>query len=190
VKTLHRFSRCDGLRPIRVAACIACVLSTAAVAAPPILVHSSNRGVAVRHDTLLVGWTAAPNRVNTSNINSTPDNWYWTTPDFSLSVPDDGTPCPFDEGWSFRVSFSNSDTSTVTVPRSSPLHFTATSIQNQIASGTWLGPADWTLDGSINSTDFLAFLTDFFAGHADFTLDGITDSQDFFDFLNWFLGPD
>lgn len=176
-------------RALLLAGCLVAVSTASALSVPPVLVHSSNQGLAVRHDTLLIGWTAAPNRVDTSNIDSDPENWYWSTPDFSFSVPDDGMACPFDEGWSFRASFSRSDVSTVSVPRDALLHWTATSIQNQVDSGAWIGPADWTLDGAINTNDFFAFLTDFFAGRADFTLDGATNSQDFFDYLNWFLGP-
>jgi glucose/arabinose dehydrogenase len=49
-------------------------------------------------------------------------------------------------------------------------------------------PADWTLDGTINSNDFFAFLDDFFALNADITGDHITSSQDFFEYLTYFFG--
>lgn len=166
------------------------LLTAVACMVPPTLVQTSPYGLNVKINVFLVGWTAAPDRVNTSGINSNPENWYWTTPDFSISVQDDGQACPFDEGWSFRVSLSNSDLSNVSVPRDRVLHWTATnSIDNRTASGAWAGQADWTLDGVINTNDFFEFLADFFAGNADFTLDGVTNSQDVFDYINWFLGP-
>lgn len=49
-------------------------------------------------------------------------------------------------------------------------------------------PCDWTLDNSVTSSDFFAFLTDFFAGNADLNCSGATDSADFFDFLTCFFG--
>jgi hypothetical protein len=50
--------------------------------------------------------------------------------------------------------------------------------------------ADHSGDGAVNSQDFFAFLTDFFAASpgADFNGDGGVDSQDFFDFLGAFFG--
>lgn len=48
--------------------------------------------------------------------------------------------------------------------------------------------ADWNLDGMVNSSDFFAFLTDFFNGTSDVTGDNRTDSQDFFEYLNYFFG--
>jgi hypothetical protein len=47
--------------------------------------------------------------------------------------------------------------------------------------------ADWDANGSLNSADLYAFLTDFFAGNADFNRDEETDSRDFFDFVTAFL---
>ncbi len=47
--------------------------------------------------------------------------------------------------------------------------------------------ADWTGDGSVNSADFFAFLSDFFGGDADLNGDGQTTSQDFFDYLTAFF---
>jgi probable HAF family extracellular repeat protein len=48
--------------------------------------------------------------------------------------------------------------------------------------------ADWDRDGSVNSSDFFAFLEDFFCegkgcDSADFNADGVENSQDFFDFI-------
>ncbi len=43
--------------------------------------------------------------------------------------------------------------------------------------------ADWNGSGTVDSTDFFAFLEDFFAANADFNDDKRTDSRDFFDFL-------
>ena len=47
--------------------------------------------------------------------------------------------------------------------------------------------ADWDGSGDIDSNDFFAFLTGFFAGAADFNGSGTTDSQDLFDFLAGFF---
>ncbi len=47
--------------------------------------------------------------------------------------------------------------------------------------------ADWNNDASLNSADFFAFVTDYYAGSADFNSNGTTDSQDFFDFLAAFF---
>lgn len=48
-------------------------------------------------------------------------------------------------------------------------------------------PCDWNADHVLNSADFFAFVTDFFAGTADFNCSGTTNSQDFFDFLACFF---
>jgi enterochelin esterase-like enzyme len=50
-------------------------------------------------------------------------------------------------------------------------------------------PADHTHDGVVNSQDFFAYLTDFFASSdaADFNGDGAVNSQDLFDFLAAFF---
>jgi hypothetical protein len=47
--------------------------------------------------------------------------------------------------------------------------------------------ADWDHSGTVNSTDFFAFLNDFFAGSADINADGATTSSDFFEFLQFFF---
>jgi glucose/arabinose dehydrogenase len=48
--------------------------------------------------------------------------------------------------------------------------------------------ADWNMDGAVNSSDFFAFLTDFFDGNAEMTGDHVTNSSDFFEFLRYFFG--
>lgn len=50
-------------------------------------------------------------------------------------------------------------------------------------------PADWTLDGVVNSADLFAFLDDFFALDADMTGDHRTTSLDFFEYLVFFFAP-
>jgi hypothetical protein len=47
--------------------------------------------------------------------------------------------------------------------------------------------ADWDHSGTVNSTDFFAFLGDFFQGSADLNADGVTTSSDFFEFLQYFF---
>ncbi len=49
-------------------------------------------------------------------------------------------------------------------------------------------PADWNNDGVVNSQDFFAFMTDYFAVDADFNSDATTNSQDFYDFITAYLG--
>jgi len=51
----------------------------------------------------------------------------------------------------------------------------------------WDCAADTTHDGVVDSHDFYAYLSRFFAGHADFNTDGVTNSQDFFDFMTAFF---
>lgn len=53
--------------------------------------------------------------------------------------------------------------------------------------GIWAGPADWNIDGIVNSTDFFQFLDGFFAGTTDYDLDGLVTSQDYFRFLEDFF---
>lgn len=47
---------------------------------------------------------------------------------------------------------------------------------------------DWNHDMTVNSADFLLFLTDFLSGDADYNGDGETSSADFFEFLAGFMG--
>lgn len=47
--------------------------------------------------------------------------------------------------------------------------------------------ADWNTDGTVNSEDFFAFLTDFFAFNADITGDHATTSADFFEYITIFF---
>jgi len=56
------------------------------------------------------------------------------------------------------------------------------------SSVTVLCGADWDLSGGVNSQDFFAYITSFFADTGDFNNDGATTSQDFFDFITAFLG--
>jgi glucose/arabinose dehydrogenase len=49
-------------------------------------------------------------------------------------------------------------------------------------------PADWDLDGVVNSADFFAFVNDYFAGHADLDGDQATTVADFFEYLDLFFG--
>lgn len=56
------------------------------------------------------------------------------------------------------------------------------------SGGAWAGPADWSLDGRIDSADLFAFLTAFFQGGADHNMDGLTNSSDFFLFIADFFG--
>lgn len=50
-------------------------------------------------------------------------------------------------------------------------------------------PCDVDHSGALNSSDFFAFLNQFFGGDADFNNSGKTDSQDLFDFLGCFFTP-
>jgi hypothetical protein len=50
-------------------------------------------------------------------------------------------------------------------------------------------PADWNRTGTVTSSDFYAFLRDFFADAGDYNHDGITNSADLFDFLAAFFTP-
>jgi hypothetical protein len=47
--------------------------------------------------------------------------------------------------------------------------------------------ADWLPDDAVDSEDFFAFVTDFFAGRADFDQDGAVNTNDFFAFLGAFF---
>ncbi len=68
------------------------------------------------------------------------------------------------------------------------VNFAATpGTQYVILNGPPPCPADWDNNGIVNSTDFFAFLSDFFAGDADFNGSGVTDSTDFFAFLSAFF---
>ena len=58
-----------------------------------------------------------------------------------------------------------------------------------IALSTNLCACDWDDSGLLNTADFFAFLTDFFAAApaADFNNDGFVNSSDFFEFLSCFF---
>lgn len=69
-----------------------------------------------------------------------------------------------------------------------PAHYNALDINLHNEQGLWIGPADWLMDGLIDSQDYFAFNTAFFEGDADYDLDGVTSSADYFLFLNDFFG--
>ena len=68
------------------------------------------------------------------------------------------------------------------------LDYTPTAVTLRVGLGC---VADWNLDGSINTLDFLSYLNDWTAGDpiADLTGNGTVDTQDFLAFLNnWVAG--
>lgn len=57
-----------------------------------------------------------------------------------------------------------------------------------IFRGSWGHPADWNVNGVVDSQDLFNFFVAFFEGEADFNLDGHTSIVDLFDYLEYFLG--
>lgn len=97
--------------------------------------------------------------------------------------------CPIDECTHVWLVYAPVDQDTVVISTPGlPVTFHAVSPGGAVDSGAWAGPADWSLDGRIDSADLFAFLTAFFQGDADHNMDGLTNSSDFFLFIADFFG--
>lgn len=150
---------------------------------PQNIVQSSAYGLLVKTDAVITARLGGGEAIWWSGANLLDASW--CAPDLEYCVEDIGQGCPMDE-CIYRLSIHASDGCTIGNESGNAIVFDAF-IQYNFHSGSWCGPADWSLDGSVNSADFFAFLSDFFDADSDFNMDGLTNTADFFDFLTAFL---
>lgn len=65
--------------------------------------------------------------------------------------------------------------------------FEASDVWGHVHTGTMASPADFNIDGEVNSTDLFDFLTAFLGGGVDYDLSGQVDSADLFAFIEEFF---
>src|SRR5688572_33097610 len=111
----------------------------------------------------------------------------WCNHALQECIDDQGTGCPADECTHVWAVYSCCEGIWIEATPGLPVTFWATNPDGAIQEGAWAGPADWNLDGVVNSSDFFAFINDFFRGDADYNLDLQTGSPDYLLFLEDFF---
>jgi hypothetical protein len=153
---------------------------------PTALVLSSHFGPVVQHDTLCT--LIVHNEQGFIYTSAELLDASWCSFDLVNCVSGFQSPCPIDEcAHVWFVFCHNEQGDVVTAPAGCPVAFYAVNVWDQIHQGVWAGPADFNVDGEINSIDYFDFTGAFFSTGYDYDLSGECNSQDFFSFLDDFV---
>lgn len=156
----------------------------AATLVMPRLVQSSRWGLHPGSDVMITAWQQEGELEFSNGFILSRQ---WCSHDLQECVDDQLQGCPIDECTHVWTVYSCCDDIYLTARPGIPIMFWATNPDGMVQRGTWSGPGDWNMDGSVGSTDLFAFLSDFFDGGSDQNLDGRCDSTDFFEYLDDFF---
>lgn len=151
---------------------------------PAILVACSHFGLALASDTLTTAWQQDGAFTYTTAFILYEQ---WCNHARTECYDENGYGCMTDECTNVWTVYAQYPSYLSAMPNL-PVGFWTTAPNGQVQTGSWGGPADWNMDGVMNTSDFFDFLSSFYAGQADQNLDGVTDSSDFFMFLDDFMG--
>lgn len=156
----------------------------------PVLVQSCHDGLRLMPDTLTSVRQQEGMHLYTNGFLAASQ---WCNHDLTQCVEDQWQGCPIEECTHVWVVYACAagfceDRVIVQSTPGIAVTFVSTNPDGILQSGAWCGPADWTLDGVMDSRDFFAFVDDMLKGTADHDRSGATDSTDFFVFISDFFG--